>query len=105
MYVNMNLLFAANIVIFFFLCCGNYVKITFLKVYLFVFQYVSYYQMNNKQNKTYRTPPNKQHTQPKQDGGEGSTPHRNYMVQTPLPKKIKKFQKKISKFSFITSVL
>ena len=49
--------------------------------------------MNNKQNETYRTPPNTQHTPPEQTWGEGGTPHRNYMVQTPLPEKIKKFQK------------
>lgn len=53
---------------------GIMTKSRFLKVYLFVFQYVSYYQMNNKENKTHHTPPNKQHTQPKQDG-EGGVHH------------------------------
>ena len=43
--------------------------------------------MNIKEYKTQHTPPNEPHTQPEQDGGEGSTPHRNYMVQTPLPEK------------------
>ena len=50
--------------------------------------------MNIKEYKTHHTTPNEPHTTPEQEGGEGGTPHRNYMVQTPLPqKKIKKFQK------------
>lgn len=50
--------------------------------------------MNNKQNKTHHTHPNKPHTPPEQDVGEGGKPHRNYMVQTPLPeKKLKNFKK------------
>ena len=50
--------------------------------------------MNNKQNETHHTPPNEPRQLSKQDGGEGSTPHRNYMVQTPLPeKKLKNFKK------------
>ena len=49
--------------------------------------------MNIKQNKTYHTPPNKHtHSQNRRGGGE-STPHRNYMVQTPLPEKNKKISK------------
>lgn len=50
--------------------------------------------MNIKQNETHHTQPNKPHTQPKQKGREGAKPHRNYMVQTPLPeKKLKNFKK------------
>lgn len=46
-------------------------------------------------------PPNEPHTPPKLEGREGSTPHRNYMVQTPLPEKNKKIQKrKISEILF-----
>ena len=43
--------------------------------------------MNIKEYKTHHTPPNDPHTPPEQEGWEGGTPHRNYMVQTPLPEK------------------
>ena len=50
--------------------------------------------MNIKENKTYQTARNKAQIRRKQYGGEGGTPHRNYMVQTPLPeKKLKNFKK------------
>ena len=51
--------------------------------------------MNITENKTYQTARNKAQIRRKQEGGEGSTPRRNYMVQTPLPeKKLKNFQKR-----------
>lgn len=50
--------------------------------------------MNNKQNKTYQTARNKAQIRRKQEGREGGTHHRHFVVQTPLPKKLKKFQKR-----------
>ena len=92
----MYLLFAAKTGILFFLCCSRELrqKIVSLKVYLFVFQYVSYYQMNIKQIKTHHTPPNKAHTQPKQDGGRGVHNTAIIWCKHPFQKKIKKFQKR-----------
>ena len=58
--------------------------------------------MNIKENKTHHTPPNEPRQLSKQKGRGGSTPHRNYMVQTPLPEKNKKIFKneKIKKIKF-----
>ena len=49
--------------------------------------------MNIKENKTYQTARNKAQIRRKQEGREGCTPRRNYMVQTTFPEKNKKISK------------